>query len=283
MLSLFKETISSSKDNTYGEKIIQKDMSSVVKYWLKYMLLLSAIPFILSLFALTYIVPQLPRLAGEVIPNETFEVKDGKLTSTQKEPIVSKFEDFEVQISPEYQDNQLEKIKSGLLVTSENIFLKDPQGSSRKLPLSNFNGIKISRDSVKGWLETNTAKLYMGGIALFAIITLISTLINTLVRFTLLVVWSYLLSFALKKSGRFIEPKDILKISLYAAIPAIIAFTLAQILPSPISQFASTIDLVVFMYLSYFWINPLTSQKPAEVKTSSAKKKTSKKIKSRLN
>ncbi len=253
MIATFKETWTSVRDLEYGQKIVKKTVGQAFWYWFKYVLTISLIVFGLAIASLTYLTPQIPQFAEKQLPAIKVHIKDGKLTTDAKQPLVLGDDNFKIILNTEGKETDIDQIKSGALILADRILIKDDT-QTKIVKFSDSQEISVDKPTLVNWLKVNRPGLLALGVAM-ALIVGIGLLGGYFIwKAVIFLLGSLLLLVLSKIAHRNLPLIDCLKLVIYAEVPALLV---SLILTLTVSQIASMAGLLTWAFLAVAWIYKL--------------------------
>ncbi len=258
MLATFRETVKSLQDKKYGPTIISKPMGQVLWYWSKYLLLLVGIGFVIGASLIVYSTPQVPKLLKSNLPDATISIKDGKFLSTLKEPYIVGSTEFSLVVDSQGSAKDLDKYTSGILVLSDALLIKNPDGKVESRKLSDFGDFSTSRAELVSWTSTHNLKLAGIGVGLLlALLTVYSLFYwsSKLIGFFITGLIFWLIAKVIKRQLDF---QNSVKIVIYASV---LPLLLGAVLAMAPNQILSYVNLAIFLYFGLTWVWNLSTSK----------------------
>lgn len=259
MLRTIRETIASLKDKQYGNVIVSKRMMPVIWYWTQYLLIFTVIPWLIFVFLLTYFLPQLPRAIKDYLPDAAVSLKDGRFSTTlQPQPYIVGDKTFSLIINPSAtSSSELTKYESGVLIASSGAYLKSPDGSSDSAQFPTGVSFATNKSQIISWVSDHQSRLWIAG---FITITVVAVFISGIYWLTSLVGFAFGgLAFWLyaRYTHRILDYRGAVKIAVYAAV---LPFLIGALFSASSNVLISLINIVVFAYFGYQWIQNLPKQ-----------------------
>ncbi len=250
MRATFKETWTSIRDLEYGKEIVKKTVGQAFWYWFKYVLTISLVILGLSVATLTYLTPQIPQFAEKTLPDIQVHIKDGKLTTDAKQPLELGDDSFKIILNTAGAETDLDQIKNGALILADRILFKDDT-QTKTVKFSELDQeVSADKPTIVNWLKDHRLGLLMLGLVI-ALVTGIVLLGGYLVWKTLVfLLGSLILLLVGKILHRNLTFVDSLKLTIYAAAPALmisVIFTLTA------SQIGPTLSLITWVFLATAW------------------------------
>ena len=255
MISTFKETIASIRDKNYAKLIIAKSPKQVVWYWSKYLILVSVIFLVISVFSLTHYLPQLPKFINDYFPDGVLSSRDNLLSTTINQPYKKGNSEFVFIMNLEGSASDLDAYTAGVLVLKDQLVFKTNPDQVQIQKLDKVPNFSISKNDLSSYVSKNNLKLWLIGCGILVALSLVGALVNWTFRLVVnasaaLLFWISA-KYLMKKQINFI---DTFKIILYAnVLPLLLSFFLSSP-PNPIFDF---LNLGLFIFLSLRWIRNL--------------------------
>ncbi len=256
MFSAFRETIASLKSSTYGATILTKPFRWVLWYWTKYLILLASIPMVISIFIITWYLPQAPRFITANFPAGSVTVKNHLLSTTIKEPYKTGNQDFALIINTAGGTGDLASVSGGMLFLKDQLVVKSPgTGQLQSQDYKQIPDFSFNRDQLAKWINSNSFKLWLILFAAVLVIGLVTAATGWVFRLALygfcgLLFW-LMGRYLLKKSLTFIQA---LAVALYASVPQLV---ISLVLSLVFSDLLNLLVILLFTYLSINWIRNL--------------------------
>lgn len=257
MIATFRETWTSLGDFRYSSTIVGKTAGQAMWYWTKYLLLLVAILFVLSLGLLVYYTPQLPRLLNKNLPDIQLSVKKGQVSTNVKEPYVMGDANFSFIINTKGTIDDLNGVKSGALLLKDKIVVKFQDGQSRIQDLSDVGDLTLDKKTIIGWVTQNKSTLLTTGLFAILILLLFMSSFYWAWKILTLLLWSLLFYLAAVILKRTVTYVDTLKLTLYASVLPLFISAFSFFSPDKAS---SLISLAVFTLYTSAWIHKLPTK-----------------------
>lgn len=253
MITTFRETLASIQDPTYGRQIVLKPFKQVLWYWLKYLLLFTLIPLFLIIAAVTYLIPQLPGLLGEYLPEGEIAVKRGQLSINPNQQLTLGTQDFLIIVDPTGASSQsLDLAFSGLLVTQETLWIKGTGGQTQPFPLSDVPDFFLTKTHLIEWLSQHQGQVWIMAFFGLSTLALIIFLFQFVTRLASFFIWStlfWLLAVAFRHRTPYLH---VFRLTLYAAVPSLILSAILFLAPNHYLIYLN-IGLFVFFALNWLW------------------------------
>ncbi len=259
MLATFRETLTSLQDKYYGKVISTRSLPQAIWYWSKYLLLLFLIPIVLAIILLTYFVPQLPHLLETKLPEFSLSIKQNRLVQFSPQPFSLGNSDFSLLIDVSGQEVSLADYKAGILIQSDKIITKDPNGSVTTQPFQNLKDFDLSRPQVISWTKDHTLLVWALGLSALSIAVLIMGSLSWAFQISTMSLWSMVLWVVGRLIHRPLPYQTLLKLALYASVLPLIVSAVNVLSSNTILEYLS-VALFLFYFLSWFW--HLTSPPP---------------------
>ncbi|MEK7154632.1 MAG: DUF1189 family protein [Patescibacteria group bacterium] len=254
MIATFKETLASLQDLKYGQTIIKKTVGQALWYWTKYYLLLTAISLFIAVAALTYFVPQVSKFLSQKLPQDlAFTIKDGKLSSPLKQPLVYEDSGVTFILDTTGKIKDLSDYKTGVLASLEKIVFKDQQSQLKEVLYKDFGNFQFNRDIAVDWATKNKGVLWGAGLGLFLLLALFYG--GFLYIYHLIVVLASafglrVLSLVLRKK---LSYPDTLKIVFYASVLPLLVSAASFLSPSQDISFLIQLGLFLLYSIGWLW------------------------------
>ncbi|MDO8488487.1 MAG: DUF1189 family protein, partial [bacterium] len=248
MIIPIKETWTSVRNLEYGQQIIKKTVGQTVRYWMQYVLAISALLLILALSVVVYFTPQVPKLVERIVPQMTIEVIDGKLSTDLHQPFVIQEPNFKFVLNTQGQAQEIDQIESGILVLEDQLTFKN-QGQTQIFKFSDIGqDLKLEKQAVISWLTGHKSTLLGIGLALIAVASF--TFLGSYLIFkglAFLVAAGILLLIG-KIISRKVTYADTIKLTLYAAVPALVGGLISPQVALIVGSFFAVAWLVKLPY-----------------------------------
>lgn len=254
MISTFKETLISIRNKDYGRVIIHKSFKQVIGYWLKYVLIFSVVPVIIIIAVMTYFIPQLPRLIKDNIAPGEVRVEKGKFSSTYHQPLNINSSNFSLILDSHGSPSDLDKVASGLLVLSDRVLIKSPDGQITSQSLSQIGDFSLSQSQIVSWISHHQGLLWFELAAAVVVFSFLSGLFYIGYKLVTFLVWAAVFLVFARVTRRPYRYVEIYKIVVYAAVPAFIFSALFSLFPN---FFLSFLNLGIFVFLAVTWLSNL--------------------------
>lgn len=252
MLRTFKETITSLQDKAYGSTIIKLPFTKVLWYWSKYFIWVSVITAILAVGIATYFVPQLPRLLRQHLPDATFSVTGGQLSTSLKQPAVLGPLDLPIIIDTFATNSAaLDSRTTGILFLKDQVIFKQDTGSVSTQSLKDFPDFSFEKNSIVSWISAHQTGLWFGALLGIILLSLIFSILFWIGRMIGFAVWSLVFWIAAKIIKREITYTQSFKLVLYASVLPYLLGSLFILAPN---QLLSLLSLAVFIYFGGSWL-----------------------------
>ena len=262
MIATFKETITSLRDLKYGQTIVKRTAGQAFWYWTKYYLVLTVITLFIAVAALTYFVPQVSKFLSQKLPQDlAFTIKDGKLSSPLKQPLVYEDSGFTFVLDTTGKIKDLSDYKTGVLASLEKLVFKDQQNQLNEIVYKDFGNFEFNRDIAVDWVAKNKGLLWGAGLGLFLLLTLFYG--GFLYIYHLIVVLAsafglWVLSLVLRKK---ISYPDTLKIVFYASVLPLLISAASFLSPSQNISFLIQLGLFLLYSIGWLWYLPVHALK----------------------
>lgn len=262
MIATFRETITSLRDLKYGQSILKRTAGHAYWYWTKYYLLLTAISLFMAVAALTYFVPQVSKFLSQKLPQDlAFTIKDGKLSSPLKQPLVYEDSGVTFILDTTGKIKDLSDYKTGVLASLEKIVFKDQQGQLKEVVYKDFGNLQFNRDIAVDWTTKNKGVLWGAGLGLFLLLAIFYG--GFLYLYHLIVVLAsafglWVLSLVLRKQ---ISYPDSLKIVFYASVLPLLVSAASFLSPSQNISFLVQLGLFLLYAIGWLWYLPVHASK----------------------
>lgn len=251
MIAIFRETWASVRNFDYGEEIVKKTVGQAFWYWFKYLILISLVLMGLVIATLTYFTPQIPKLVEKVVPDVSVAIKDGQLSTNATQPLVLSRDGFTFMLNTQGTAEDIDKIDAGILVLKDKLIFKD-QTQTKTMDLSEITDeIKLDKPTLINWLQTNRLTILTIGITAVVVLTILALGFYTLWQALVFIFGALLLWVVAQVLKRKVNYADSLKLTIYAAVPALIASILFSLSPN---QAGSTISLAVWAVFGIAWV-----------------------------
>lgn len=257
MVKTFKETIHSLQDPNYGNVIISKPLKKVVWYWSQYLLLISALGFLMTIFFITNKLPQLPRFIEEKFPEGDIAFNGGQLSTTISQPLFIGSQEFALVLDTEASASALDKYSSGILFQKNQILMKSEDGQTDIQTYDKIPDFSINKQIASETISKNIVKIWF---ALFGIVLLFTLIISSITWFwkgLSYVIWALLFlaiaKFIMKKNLSYLQ---ILKIVIYASVLPFLLSIILSFFPNPILEI---LNLAVLSYFGFNWVSNIQS------------------------
>ena len=259
MLSTFRETLTSLQDKNYGQVISQKSLRQAIWYWTKYLLLLTLIPIVLGLIALTYFVPQLPKLLDTTLPDFSLAIRNNRLVQFAPQPFSWGNSDFSFLVDITHPQANLNDYKAGILIQSDRVVTKDLDGAVTTQPLQKLMDFNLSKPQGVSWTKDNTPLLLALGLSTLILGALVISSTSWLLQISAMSLWSTILWLVGRLIHRPLPFQTLFKLALYASVLPLLVSAVNVLSSSAALEFLS-LGLFLFYFLSWFW-NLTTSPK----------------------
>lgn len=257
MIATVKETIRSWRDLGYGNQIVKKTFGQTLWYWTKYYIFILLAMAGIGVASLVYITPQLSRMAQDKLPDVSFDIKDGKLSTTVPEPYLEGDEDFVFIINTKGKVEDLQAFKSGVILLADSVAIKN-ENETRIVDLKDVDDVSVTKQAVVDWVSTNQPTILGIGLLALAVLVLIAggtVWVGKVVAFFL---WAVLVWVAAKLMGKVVTYMDSVKLVVYASVMPLFLNLLGSFVQS---DALTWITLIVFLFYSVAWSNSLPSVK----------------------
>lgn len=256
MIATFKETARSVRDTKYGSVIVKRTVGESIWYWTKYLIAMVVIGVCMGIAALTYYVPQLPKVAMENLPDIQVAVKDGKFSTNAVEPFVRGDENFSLILNSKGDVTDLDNFKTGMLVLSDRVVVKS-ENETRIMDLKEVQNFSADRNGIVSWLKSHQSNLMGIGVVSVIVIAIFLGGFFWIWQMVWFVIWAAIMMLASKLMKKPVEFANALKIVAYASVISLILrvlFSAVNVPSLPILAF------VAFLFYAFSWVNNLNSK-----------------------
>lgn len=255
MLATFKETISSLQDKSYGQTIIQKTPRQALWYWTKYLILISLIPFTLTIVFFTRFLPQAPRIVRDNFPEGNLTLADNQLTSTIQQPLRFEDQGFIFLFDLQATSSAIDSINSGLVITQDKMFIKNIDGQQQSQDYSFLPDFSLDKFQIADWIQSHRYQLWVISLFVVFIVGLIFFSLTWILRVAAFLFWSLIFwlvsKYLIHKTITFSQT---LNFVAYGSVLPLILSPFAIIAPN---NLLSYINFGIFVYFTYSWIKHL--------------------------
>ncbi len=252
MIRTFKETLASLQDKQYGKLIIAKPFPRVLWYWSQYFLLVAAVTLILVLAAVTYFIPQLPRLLRDNLPTAAVQVKSGRLTTTLSQPAVFGSSDFPIIVDTTASTSaELGNVTTGVLVTGDKILFKQDANTTQTQNISDFPDFHTDKNTLVSYVTAHQIRLWLIVVGLLLGFSLLLSAFLWIGRLLGFAIWSLIFWLAALLLKRRLTYLQIFNLVLYASV---LPFLMDAFLALAPNQLISFVSLGVFLYFMITWL-----------------------------
>lgn len=256
MLATFRETAASLQNLKYGPQILKKTGGQVLWYWSQYLILFLIGACILGLSVLVYYTPQLSRLASENLPDVSITVKNGQASTNVPEPFVRGDDNFSFIIDTKGTVTNLDKYKTGLLLTSDKLIAKS-DSETRIMDLKDVQDFTGSKTLIVSWLKTHQFNILILGLAVLLLVSSLGLGFYWLFNVLTFFLWALVLLVAAKVFKKNISYLSAFKIVVYASVPALLIRMVGFFFPA---QAFSLAALAAFLFYAITWTYNLQSK-----------------------
>lgn len=249
MLATFKETIHSFRDLRHGDNIVKNSVGHELWYWTKYLLTLAILGLVVALAVLTYFTPQLFKIASQTLPDITITVKEGKASANVPQPFVRGDENFSFIIDTKGDGQELDKYKSGMLLTADKLITKSTN-ETRITELKEVEDFTASKAMVVDWLKTHQATILIAGIVLALLIFVLMGGMYYAWNMLWFLIWSLLLLIVGKIFKKKLVFTNAFKLVVHASVFAFFVQFIATLLSV---RNADMVALLVVLFYSISW------------------------------
>ena len=258
MVATFKETLTSLQDPKYGQVIISRSLKFVLWYWTKYLLLLAIFPLLLTIFAFTYFLPQLPRLAEKNFPEGTLGARNHQLFSTIPQPYqIWQGQNFAFILNLEGHPEDLDRTSNGVLILKDKFIAKTENGRTQIQTFSNIPDFSLDKYQLATWLANHRYQIWLVGTVAIILITAIFIGGFWLFRLGSFSLWTLVFwagnKISIKKHLSYLQ---IFNLVVYASIFPLLLSAILFFAPNGI---LSLVTLGLFLFFSFSWLKNIPS------------------------
>jgi len=256
MIATFRETIESLRDLEYGKEIIKKTVGQSFWYWLKYPLAITIILSFVWIAVVIYFTPRISRLADQYLPEVDLTVRDGMATTTMKQPLVWEGFGSVFIFNLKGSERDLDGYKNGLLILEDRVIAKGGR-VERVIKWSEFeHDFQITKQGVVDTLSKNKFTILVVLLVIMLLRDVLGFGFLVLSQTIIFLVWSVLFWIVARIFHKPLKYLDIFKLSLYAAVPALLVDLLNGLLPGSV---LSTLSMGVFVFYGLAWLYRLSN------------------------
>jgi len=249
-----KETFRSLQDRYYGKVIVTKTPKESLWYWTKYLILFSLVPFALTLASFTYLIPQLPRLFENNLPEGRLELKDGRLFTTAAQPIKWGNDKFAVLLNTEGKSEDLLPFETGILFTQEKYYFKSSNEDIQENTYENLKEFSVEKGQFVSFLAERRLILWLGMIAALLIAFVLAGSVFWVFRLVTFFIWGVIILLV----GRFLKKeiafKGAFNLVVYASVAPLLVFVIDSFIQHPL---LSVIGFALFVFYLFYWLTSL--------------------------
>ena len=258
MIATFKETLISLQDSKYGQVIISRSLKFVLWYWTKYLLLMAIFPLLLTIFAFTYFLPQLPRLAEKNLPEGTLGARDHQLFSTIPQPYyIWQGQNFAFILNLEGRPEDIDSTPNGVLILKDKFIAKTDDGRTQIQTFSNIPDFSLDKYQLANWLTNHRYQIWLIGTVAIVFITTVFVSGFWLFRFGSFSFWALVLWIGNKISvKKHLSYLQIFNLVVYASIFPLLLSAILVFAPNGI---LSLVAFGLFLFFSLSWLKNLPS------------------------
>jgi hypothetical protein len=210
---------------------------------------LAILGLVAAFAALAYFTPQLSKLANQTLPDITISVKDGKATANVPQPFVRGDENFSFIIDTKGQASELDKYKSGVLLTSDKLITKSTN-ETRIMELKEVDDFTTSKTMVVDWLKTHQVNILVIGVFIALLIAIVLGAAYYSWNMLWFLVWSLLLLVVGKIFKKKLTYTNAFKLIVHASVFAFVVQFVATLLSV---RNVDIVALLVVLFYSIAW------------------------------
>lgn len=258
MRKAFKEFIASLKNPNFGRVILSRTFGQAVWYWTQIFFVLSLIPAIIILLAVTYFTPQLPRFVREKIPDGYVQIKSGKLETNQNQVFKTNINEYSIIVDLLSDPETITDFPLGLTILQDRIVIADGN-STTKESFTDIPDFRLEKSSVAAYINTHITTIFavILGLILFGYL---------IIGFT---IWTYrFISFFtigliyLVLAGIMHKKQPYMEMTKLAVYSSTISFVFSFILGLFNGWQLWLFNLAIIIYFGHRWLKDLPSTTP---------------------
>jgi hypothetical protein len=210
---------------------------------------------IFIIILITRFLPELPALIRKHLPEGVLTMTDHRLSTTITQPLEIRDPEFLFLFDLSATESALESTDNGVLITQDKIISKSGTSSYQYQNYNQFPNFSFDKYQIADWLQSRRYQLWFYGMLLLLLVWGIILSFVWLTRLFLLAIWSLVFlivdKFITKKN---LSLAQIFNLMVYASVLPLLISLLLFIAPNNI---LSLINMVIFIYFSYSWIQNL--------------------------
>jgi len=238
-----------------GNYLLFFSKKQVLWYWTKYLLLVSVLPLIFGLFALTRYLPESPKFILDKFPEGKITFRNKQLSTTIPEPYKVGNQDFIFVIDTNGNEKELDNFNAGILFSKDKAFIKSQDNQFESQDYAKIPDFSLNKTQLSSWVSQHLFNLWLGGLAAIIIFGTITFGLSWLFRMAIYALWALVFwligKHLLKKTLTYVHS---LNIVLYASVIQLLLSLFMILVPNQILDILGT---VLFVYFAFAWLRNL--------------------------
>ncbi len=255
MKELFQETRTSLTDTSFAHVVVKKSIKETLVYWTKYLLLITAVLYILLLFFITYSVPRLPKHLTDFLPTGQISSQNNQLSTTIKQPLAVSIEGYTITSDLEASPSAIDAHPAGVLLLKDRYISKSLTGETYTHMYGDIPSFTVSKESVIQYVVDHRLQIWAAISVISLVLVFVSGIFTWLSRqFSFLVsaVFVWLVSVYIFKKK--IDYVGAFKLIVYASILPMLLSAILLIIPNDL---LAALNFGLFVYLIFSWVRVL--------------------------